>query len=470
MTFHVSIAQQSNPVTGVYDELKKINPDSSAKLRVGSISVAGNKKTKPYIILREVSFKTGDSLIIENLAATLEQARIQVYNTSLFSEVSVTPVIVSANEINITITVREKWYIYPTPQFQLTDRNINEWLKTYNADFNRVVYGVKFTDYNFSGRSDQLRVYLLNGYSRAVSFSYSAPYSNKKLSEGFRVSAGYSQNREVPYKTTYKNALLQFKKPGFVRDNWYVNLSYQSRQGFFIRHFYTLTYTHLNVNDSIMSSKYNPNYFNGSRSSIGFPDLSYSFQYTNVDNINYPLSGEQAGLTLLKRGFGLTGGINMFYVDGAYIKYTSLFSGKLYSSIQLYSKLKLPSQQAYINQRALGYGELYLRGQEYYVVDGVLAAVAKFTLKKKILSFKIPVPFHIRVLPYIPFTFFAKAYADAGYSYNEREFDTRLNNRLLYTGGFGLDILTVYGFTLNLEYSFNQFGENGLFLHGKSGF
>ena len=160
----------------------------------------------------------------------------------------------------------------------------------------------------------------------------------------------------------------------------------------------------------------------------------------------------------------------MLYLDAVYNKYMSHFNNRLYSSIQLFAKLKLPFDQPYFNQRALGYGELYLRGLEYYVIDGVASAVAKYTVKKKLLSFKVPVPFNIRVLPNIPFTFFAKTYADVGYSYLRKQFDTKLNNRLLYTGGFGIDILTVYGININLEYSFNQLGENGIFLHGKGGF
>jgi hypothetical protein len=130
----------------------------------------------------------------------------------------------------------------------------------------------------------------------------------------------------------------------------------------------------------------------------------------------------------------------------------------------------LPFKQSYINQRALGYSEFYLRGLEYYVIDGVAAAVAKYTLKKKLFAFKIKVPFHIKAIPSIPFAFYAKTYADAGYSYIQKEFDTRLNNRFLYTGGFGIDVLSIYDLNVNFEYSFNQLGENGLFLHARVGF
>lgn len=41
---------------------------------------------------------------------------------------------------------------------------------------------------------------------------------------------------------------------------------------------------------------------------------------------------------------------------------------------------------------------------------------------------------------------------------------------MLYTGGFGIDLVTLYDITFSVEYSFNQLGEKGLFLHSKGGF
>ena len=141
-----------------------------------------------------------------------------------------------------------------------------------------------------------------------------------------------------------------------------------------------------------------------------------------------------------------------------------------YSSIQLNGKIKLPFEQAYINQRGLGYGENYLRGLEYYVIDGIATALVKSTIKKKIISFYVPFPFFPKLLNKIPFTIFAKTYADLGYAYTKDIYSTNLSNRLLYSGGFGIDILTLYDINLRFEYSFNQLKENGLFLHNQSGF
>jgi hypothetical protein len=166
---------------------------------------------------------------------------------------------------------------------------------------------------------------------------------------------------------------------------------------------------------------------------------------------------------------GLTGGINSFSVEAGLNRYFDL-GKKWYSSIQLNGKLRLPLHQAYINQKGLGYNDNYLRGLEYLVIDGVGSALIKTTLKKKILDFKIPLPFKIKSIPYLPFTFFLKTYGDVGYVYNKKEFITNLNNKLLYTGGFGIDLLTFYDINLRFEYSFNQLGQKGLFLHTQSGF
>jgi len=449
--------------------LALLQQDTSAKVKVVTISISGNKKTKGYIILREMQFKEGDSLLTATLARNLQQAHDQVYNTTLFSDVAITPTFISPTQITISVVVKEKWYIYPTPQFQLVDRNVNEWIKIYNADLNRVIYGVKFAHYNFSGRRDQLRVYLLNGYARNISFAYSAPYSNSALTEGFSVAAGFTQNREVPYYTTWFNKLLQFKNGDFVRNVFSISAGYTVRKSFFKKHSYVLSYTLQNVNDSLLTSRYNPNYYGSAKSHNGYLDMIYSFQYANTNNINYPLRGLVYGGSALKRGFGWKGGINMLQLDGYFARY--LPHGKnWYSSFQVNAKIKAPFEQSYFNQRAFGYGDLFLRGLEYYVIDGVAATLGKYTLKKKIWAFDVPVPFKNRLASKIPFTIFAKTYGDAGYSYNKPEFYSVLNNRLLYSGGFGLDILTLYDINLKIEYSLNQLGEKGVFLQMRGGF
>jgi hypothetical protein len=159
----------------------------------------------------------------------------------------------------------------------------------------------------------------------------------------------------------------------------------------------------------------------------------------------------------------------MFSMEGVYNKLWQL-GGNWYSDIYLSAKIKLPFDQPYINQRALGFGEAYLRGLEYQVIDGAAFGMARSTIKRRLAAFSVPLPFKSKSAKRIPFSIFAKSYADVGYAYAKKKYDTYLNNRLLYTGGVGIDIVTFYDLTLRFEYSFNQLGQKGLFLHTQGGF
>ena len=71
----------------------------------------------------------------------------------------------------------------------------------------------------------------------------------------------------------------------------------------------------------------------------------------------------------------------------------------------------------------------------------------------------------------IPFTFYAKAYGDLGYVYSKNNTNnSRLSNKLLRSGGFGIDIVTIYDLILKLEFSFNQLGSSGTYYHTGSDF
>jgi hypothetical protein len=57
-----------------------------------------------------------------------------------------------------------------------------------------------------------------------------------------------------------------------------------------------------------------------------------------------------------------------------------------------------------------------------------------------------------------------------GYCYNREEFRSRLNNTFLGSAGIGIDIVTFYDIQIRMEYSVNQLGQKGLFLHNEKGF
>ena len=112
-----------------------------------------------------------------------------------------------------------------------------------------------------------------------------------------------------------------------------------------------------------------------------------------------------------------------------------------------------------------------MQGYEYYVIDGVVGGYTKAILSREILNLGFHVKRKKDVIPYrIPFRAYAKTFVNAGYAYHPTPGTNTLNNRMLYSAGVGIDIITHYDFTFKFEWSFNLLGENGLYLHRKSYF
>jgi hypothetical protein len=458
-------AQLTNNNISLSNTQEIIN-NSTANFIISDIIISGNRKTKDYIILREMKMKKGDEIIPSQVFRKLSESRDLIYNTTLFSIVELFPIFGDSNRIVIKVNLVERWYIYPSPVFKLADRNFNEWYKTHNAELERVTYGVKFSHNNLSGRGDELNIYLLNGYSRNFTVGYSLPYANKRLTLGISFRAGYLQNREVAYKTSYYNKSLTYKNNYLDKSAFYVGGTIKYRRSYYKSHYFSLLYTYIKVNDTLLSQNFNPNYFNLNKSEVSLLDLNYKFQNIKTDNINFPLKGKIYEIGISKRGFGITGGLNMLSLGISYSRYYKQ-RHDFYTSFEAIANVKLPFNQPYINQGAMGYGNFYLSGLEYYVIDGVANGIAKFKAKKKIFDVKIPLPVKSKTFPYIPLTIFAKTFVNTGFAYNKKEYETQLNNRILGTYGLGIDILSLYDVNLNLEYSFNQLGEKGLFLHFK---
>jgi hypothetical protein len=138
--------------------------------------------------------------------------------------------------------------------------------------------------------------------------------------------------------------------------------------------------------------------------------------------------------------------------------------------MDMFGSIKLPMKQPYFHQRFLGYQDVGLQGFEYYVIDGVAGGYTKATLSREMVNFKIRIPpmKKGKEAEYIPFRIFAKMYGNTGYVHNPQPGENALSNKMLYSWGLGIDILSFYDVTFKLEWSFNQLGQNGLFLHRKT--
>ncbi|MGZ5246145.1 MAG: POTRA domain-containing protein [Flavitalea sp.] len=439
---------------------RKIKEDRKS-FEVGEIEIRGNKKTKDYIILRELHFKSGDSVNLTELVQAFEVSRQQLMNTRLYNEVVIALKNFYGHIVNVTIEVKERWYIFPIPYVKPVDRNLSEWAKQgYAAD--RINLGFKFTYYNFSGRNDKLRLWLITGYSKQIQFQYDQPNADRSLKRGYKVGFNYSKLRETNF-LTQNNQQVFSDSMGQMRFNAYVEYDY--RPGLRTFHALRLGYTSLEVDNRLIDL--NPKYFNQGSNVFKYPELSYSVNHFNVDYIPYPLTGWMGEAQLLKRGINQNTG--MWQMNARLNKNWKLSKNNFYS-INANGMLKLPFDQPFVNSQMFGFGDFYLRGLEKYVIDGVAGLLLRQTMRKRLFKFSVPTFINSTTHNKIPFTIYAKTFFDAGYAHNKNFKENSLVNKMLYTTGLGIDVVTFYDVVVRFDYSFNQLGQNGLFLHIKNDF
>jgi len=436
---------------------------AGAKLLVASLTINGNKKTKSSIITREIPFEPGQTYGLQQLADLFETAQQQLMNTTLFHSVTVAAGRFDGNCVEVVVNVVERWYIFPFPYFKLIDRNFNQWLIDQGASFKRVNYGTKLLYNNVTGRNDKIRVWLFTGYTQQFSFSYERHYFDRKLRWGYRLSMNRGKAKEINYNTVDDKQVFWRSDDQYARQFSSVSAELTYRKKLFARHQFGITYFSEQILDTI--SQLNPTYFSGGATRVRFPELSYRFSYQQVDYIPYPLIGKAYRIRFSKGGWSKD--TRVWQLHGEAFRSWPL-GPDYFLSVQAYAGIKLPFTQPFFNRRFLGYGDIFLRGFEYYVIDGVAGGYVRTSLTRELTELRVPVPGVIRRkkgVSHVPVRIFARVFANSGYVHNPQHGLNQLNNRVLQAGGIGIDLLTLYDITFRFEYSFNQLGQNGLFLH-----
>jgi len=436
--------------------------ENKADFAIGDIVITGNARTKNYIIERELPFATGDSVYLPELVKKFEIARQQLINTRLFNEVVVALKSFRGYTVDITIEVKERWYLFPIPYLKPVDRNLSEWAKQ-GLGTDRLDYGFKFTYYNFTGRNDKLKIYLVTGYTKQVQFQYDQPYADKSLKNGYKIGFSYSSNKEINYATINNQQHFTDSFAGVKKWQGYIEYDYRPA----LRTFHALRFgfTRQIIDSNI--SRVNPKYFKNGKNNVDIPEISYTINHYHVDYIPFPLTGWMGEASISKRG--ILDHTSMWQLGAKYNRAIQL-GKKMFFQFQAQGLLRYPFDQPFYNSNLFGYGDVYLRGLEKYVIDGVAGAMSRQTFRRELFRFSLPTFIRSSTHDKIPFRIYAKVFSDIGYAYNKVFRDNSLTNRMLYTTGLGLDAITFYDFVLRIDYSFNQLGQNGLFFHLRNEF
>ncbi len=434
--------------------------NADSVLVIKEINIIGNKKTKSTIILRELDLVIGDSIKKEDLDKRLDLNRRKIVNTNLFVTVEIKSIQTIDNQLIIDIKLQEQWFVLGYPIFQIIDRNYAEWWQR-GADLSRTTYGIDLIHSNFRGRAERINLRLETGFTQRVDVGYRIPYIDKAQKTGVGFSLSYITNKNLAFKSLY-DTLFYFKSPSeIMRKRFSGAIFLKKRYSFYDNHTLELRYNNNSISDTI--AKLNPDYFLESRTSQKYFQLSYYFNYDFRDNVAYPLRGRRYELLINKSGILRNDDIDQLEITGGYSWYKPI-AKKLFYGLNLKAKISFPEKQPFYNTRGLGYFQELVRGYELYVVDGNSFFLVRNNLKYQLVNTNIHFKFlKIKQFNTVPIGIYPNIFLDYGYvqSFNTTENKSKLSNRSIYGGGFGVDLVTYYNMVVRFSYTLNNRKEKG---------
>lgn len=462
INYQIAFSQESLDPKPIPDTIKNT-------VIIEDIIISGNDKTKDKIILRELSFKSGDKIEESSITRVLEDSKTQLLKLPLFNYVTMETLYLSEEIIRVKIIVEERWFIWPQISILNNDRNFNTWWET--KDPNKLDYRLDVKQYNVLGLNHILRTGISYGYTREYSFDYKNISLDRNQHHFLGVGAGYFAQKSSYFRTFDNKQEYYTSNENNALKSYFANIKYTYRPKHKSKHTLDIAYHDIEIDDSLLLL--NPNYLSNNQTSAKFVTIDYQYTFDNRDSRSYPLNGNKLVIEFSKKGFGSDTGspINLLHAKISVGQYYKI-ANRLYGSHSMSVKKSLEKEQPYYFKRGLGYTD-YLRGFEYYVIDGQDYYISKNTLKFELLPRKIS---HLDFIPIkkfkkIHYAFYLTSYFDIGYAH-EKSSDialyNNLSNKLVYSTGIGFDIATYYDKVFRFEYSYNSLGETGFYVHFKA--
>lgn len=447
-------------------------PTTPERVKVNTIFIIGNEKTQKSIILRELDFTTDFYYDWNTFLGIIKADQQKIYNLRLFTEVEITPLFTSDEEVEILISVKERWYVVPSIIFQLADRNFSEWWTNQERDWARVNYGLKINHGNVGGRNEKLRFSGQLGFTNELDILYSKPYIDKRQKHGLAVQMSYADQKTLPIKSeNNRQVFYTSETEDVLRKNFSAALRYTHRRTFYNFHFLTLGYNRTWISPDVLLE--NPNYFQHQGNDLRYLYFQYSFRHDRRDNVAYATEGELLQLTATKFGLFSNDQINEVEVNVIANKYLPI-SDKFHFATGLTGVWFLSPSQPYPLVRGIGYSPNFIRGYELNVIEGQQLYVHKNSLRYKLLdlSFDISRFMPVDQFSTIPFRMYLSGNFDHGTVTDRNKIpeNARLTNKYLIGYGAGIDIVGVYDAVLRFEYSFNNQNEGNLFFNFRAPF
>jgi len=392
-----------------------------------TVIVAGNEKTKSYVILDEMLMKPGSPVT----ADAIEYDRNRIYSLGLFTSVEIFYDSLGATRF-IYIDVKERWYIIPVPILGFRD-----------GDPKKPFYGGGLLHSNFRGRNQKLYGAVILGFDPALSLSFVDPLFDREnnLSVGTSLSTGTVKNR-----STIESALTG----DFDERHFDINLSVGKRFTLFESAGITFGIHNVRV----------ASYRIGRTASTDGQDLylycaaSYIFDSRNLRE--YATQGSMVSMSVTKNGLGEADlNYSRIKVDARkYLPLSADFSlaGRIHGSGVSGTVIPTYAREYFgTGERIRGYYNTVREGEN--LAGGTIELRYALFFPRTFVFSAVPIPPEFAVWR---FGVSLALFADTGIAWFRSE-RLRLNDFSTGYGG-GVHFLLPYGFILRTEYALNDLG------------
>jgi outer membrane protein assembly factor BamA len=396
-------------------------------IKVDTIIIKGNKITKDYIILRELTFKQGDSLNTKLAAYNKDR----VYSLDIFNQVKIYPVSYN-RKIFVVIEVDESWYIWPIPFAELK-----------NGDWKKISYGIDLAIKNFRGRNETVRIKAGLGYDPSLTLEYIVPVLN------------YNQNvylsTLLSYNYVQNKSILAENKYGSVFDQKMINAQISLGKRIALFHNISIT-TGFNYIET-------PLYFPGINASDQRIDrlmfLGASYVYDTRDLAQFPRNGILGSASVLLKGLGIKD-INYQIYQFDFREYRPLFWDIL-SKWRFTSRITAGKSIPYYDYSILGYQER-IRGYLHDVREGNDYLLTSLEFYHPLVK---DIDINLNFIPVVPKQFlsyrvalYTEIFGDAG---TVKQLGKEVGLRDFDSGfGFGFTFLFLPYNIMRIELAFND--------------
>lgn len=439
-------------------------PDS---VRVNHIFIVGNEKTQKNVILREMDIEVGKIYGWSDFTGLVNGDQIKIYNLQLFTSATITPLFTGGDQVELLISVKERWYVIPSIIFSLADRNFSEWWINQGRDFSRVNYGLKLNHNNVGGRNEKLRVSGQLGFTQAFDLHYIKPYIDKEQLHGLSARFTYLSNKTIPIRSA-NNKQVFYTNPeeNVLRRSLNSTLTYSYRGSFYNFHYLIFGFNQTSIHQDVLDQ--NPNYFLHGALDLRYFFAAYNFKHDRRNSVAYATEGELLNVGLNRYGLFTNDHVNETEISVVANKYFPLnYKFHFVTGISVSSYLS--PIQPYTMVRGIGYNPDFIRGFEVNVIEGQQTFVHKNSLRFELFNINYDIS---AVMPIEEFSSFPiRAYLSANFDHghvndrNRLPENAALTNTYLYGYGLGLDLVTFYDQVFRFEYSINSQGTGNFFIN-----